>query len=161
MKTKHLLMAGLGLISFVGMSLSSVQKAFGQARIIQDTQGKHDRIVQDSQGRFYLEVWGGYSPPYIRCTRDAQYCFHVFDPIPCPQGTCYPLSLINEKTVFHNPYYADFCWKNYSDALTDSVIEAIDCGIYGALRRGSGMRRGGTRLEDAIDRLREQLDRIR
>ncbi len=49
MKIKHLLMAGLGLISFVAMSLGSVQKAVGQ-----------ERVVQDNQGRPYLAVKQGY-----------------------------------------------------------------------------------------------------
>lgn len=144
MKTKHLLMAGLGLISFVGMSLSSVQKAFGQ-----------DRIVQDSKGRFYLEATFEYDPPYIRCTRDAQYCFNVVNRTECRRGIClYRLSLINEKTVFHNQYYASFCWDTARDPLIDSAIEGIDCRIYGAPRSG------GTGLEDALDRLRDDLHKI-
>ena len=40
MKTKHLLMAGLGLISFVGMSLSSVQKACAQFQVVEDNLGR-------------------------------------------------------------------------------------------------------------------------
>ncbi len=67
MKTKHLLMAGLGLISFVGMSLGSVQKAFGQ-----------ERVVQDNQGRPYLAVRQGYDVgPHIRCSRDGERCFNL------------------------------------------------------------------------------------
>ena len=134
MKTKHLLMAGLGLISFVGMSLSSVQKAFAQSWIFQ---GTYDRIVQDSQGRWYLEVLrDAYKPPYIRCTSDAQYCFQVSERIGCRQGRClYALSLINEKTAFHNSAYASACWSGIRDAIIESSIRGIDCRIYGALRK--------------------------
>ncbi|NEQ38184.1 MAG: hypothetical protein F6K40_18725 [Okeania sp. SIO3I5] len=81
MKTKHLLMAGLGLISFVGMSLSSVQKAFGQ-----------ERVVEDNQGRLYLEVRQGYNRPDTFCAirRDYRYCFNVsYNPSECYQGVCF------------------------------------------------------------------------
>jgi len=130
MKTKHLLMAGLGLISFVGMSISSVQKAFGQSW-----------IFQDNQGRPYLAVPPGYGRPDSVCTSDNQYCFNVsYSPSKCyPQGCIFPLSLTNRITNFGNPSdsgsrnrtYADLCRSASYNDVAAIATDGVDCTNYG------------------------------
>ncbi len=114
-------MAGLGLISFVGMSLGSVQKVFGQ-----------ERVVQDNQGRPYLAVKQGYDVgPHIRCSRDGEHCFNL-DFVGCDEDVqmCfYQLSLINRKTIFHDSSSARSCWGSGDLAAYSSQF--TNCRIYG------------------------------
>ena len=116
MKTKHLLMAGLGLISFVGMSLSSVQKALAQLQ-----------IVEDNLGRPYLAIPRGYGRPDAVCTSDNQYCLNVsYNPSSCDPWVCFfPLSLKERTIYFGNPSdsrsryssNADWCQGTVSSGL--------------------------------------------
>ncbi|MDJ0519745.1 MAG: hypothetical protein QNJ74_26945 [Trichodesmium sp. MO_231.B1] len=148
MKTKHLLMAGLGLISFVGMSLGSVQKAFGQ-----------ERVVQDNQARPYLAVRQGYDVgPHIRCSRDGERCFNL-DFVGCDRDAqicLYQLSLINRKTIFHNPLDAYSCWSSGDISLLRR--QYINCRIYGVSKEVSEYnKRRGEKLDDKLQRIQDRL----
>ena len=148
MKTKHLLMAGLGLISFVGMSLSSVKKAFGQERVI------------EYQGRPFLAVKQGYDVgPHIRCSRDGEHCFNL-NFVGCDQSlqTCfYQLSLINRKTMFHDSSNATLCWGSGDFAAMGIALRAIDCRIYGVPQEISEYnRRRGQRVREQLRRSRQR-----
>ena len=163
MKTKHLLMAGLGLISFVGMSLSSVQKAFAQSR-----------IVEDNRGRLYLAVPRGYGRPDSVCTYDNQYCFNVgYNPSACEPGGCYfPLSLINRRTDFRSPSYsgsrdryAEFCRRAASNPTSEIAalpLRNFDCTIYGYPEElNDSIKRTIEIYDGNMDEIRRNLNKLR
>ncbi|NEQ34873.1 MAG: hypothetical protein F6K40_00515 [Okeania sp. SIO3I5] len=154
MKTKHLLMAGLGLISFVGMSLSSVQKAFGQSR-----------IVEDNQGRLYLAVPQGYGRPSSVCTNDNQYCFNVaHNPSACyPEGCVFPLSsikIINRRANFRSPSYSSPRYSSGVDPceVPGSPEAAVICNAIAPGRVNPNIQRGVDRFNTNIRRLQEQVE---
>ncbi|NEP82906.1 MAG: hypothetical protein F6K39_35065 [Okeania sp. SIO3B3] len=116
MKSKHLLIAGLGLISFVGISLSSVQKAVAQSR-----------IVEDNRGRLYLAVPRGSGRPDAVCTSDNQYCFNVsYSPSECyPEGCIFPLSFIDRRTDFRRPSYSGSRYSSNADWCRGTVSSGL------------------------------------
>lgn len=141
MKSRHLVTAGLGLVTFISLGVLPAQKALSQ-----------EGIVYSDQGEPFFVSRGKDIGTRVRCTRDAAECFSLTFVGCNQQNYCFfKLQRIPPNSSFHNPLVAQACWSGNWTFLLG--FGSPDCRVYGVSAEVSADRLEQGRQE------REELER--